>query len=157
MIRRAIFDRPRLRPALGSITWGNRARFLGAAAMVLDPEDPIQRIMPGPIPVDDGGPFPCGPTGIMTGGPFSRPGWCNADGSPYLVAKPLPLVVPQTSAPSVVVTPTSGPIPSPAALAAATAGPAPSWFDQSMIDGVPNKYLVLGGVGLWVLFAGGKK
>jgi hypothetical protein len=69
-------------------------------------------------------------------------------------ANTLPAQVP-VGQPTVIVTPTSGPIPSPQSVAAAAA-PA-SWFDQQMIPGVKNSYLVLGGLGLLVLFGGRKK
>jgi hypothetical protein len=54
----------------------------------------------------------------------------------------------------VVVSPTSGAIPPPQTVAAATQPV--SWLDRQLISGVPNKYLLLGGLGA-ALFFGGKK
>jgi hypothetical protein len=56
----------------------------------------------------------------------------------------------------VIVTPTSGPIPSPATVAAAAAAPV-SWLDQQMISGIPNSYLLLGAIGALFLFGDKKK
>lgn len=73
----------------------------------------------------------------------------------------LPAIVPEqlpaTSQPgAVVVTPTSGAIPSPATVATATPV-STSWLDQQMIAGIPNKFLILGSVAGLLLFGGHSK
>jgi hypothetical protein len=158
------------RPAnLSSIVWGSRSRVMGD--MPLDDgfnlAPRIALALPG-----------LSPGGVVTQGPMS-PGL--VDGAPPMVALPIPGLSPGgvvlqnpdvkpgtwpglmppisvTTLPlqvPIVVTPTSGPIPSPATVQAATAAPA-SWFDQSLIAGISNKYLLLGGVLAMFLF-GSKK
>lgn len=158
--RRTVSMRP-----LGSITWGTRARGLGSSLIdtgpliVSPPFDPasIRVVSMGPIPQEPRpiiAPFPGNPDtqpgawpGLITSpGPITYPG----NEPPPIVASGAPGQVP------VVVTPTSGPIPSPGTVAAGTSAP-PSWLDQSLIGGIPNKFLLLGGIGAFLLFGGKRK
>lgn len=113
--------------------------------------------------------------------PGAWPGLLNDTGGGQLFAMPLPGVLPNGVLPlptvntppvqtlpavvpvqtpaqpgAVVVTPTSGAIPAPATVATATPA-STSWLDQSMIAGIPNKFLILGGLGALFLFGGHKK
>ena len=141
----------RRRRGLSSITWGTRT--LGA----LNPLDSggvdfLQQGTVSPSPMITAQPFP--------GNPDTLPGaWPGLNPQPpAITATTLPAQIPQVNNPSasnpVVVTPTSGTIPPPAAVAAGTA-PVP-WLEQSLIGGIANKWLLLGGVGALFLF-GGKK
>ncbi|MBZ5532615.1 MAG: hypothetical protein LAO20_14375 [Acidobacteriia bacterium] len=121
-----------------------------------------------PQPISDGSPmtpaFQGGPVLVAAPTPFQNPdtlpgAWpgLNPATQPGVFTT-LPAQVPSTQASTkpLVVTPTSGTIPSPATVAAAAA-PASSWFDQQMIPGVKNSYLVLGGIAALLLFGGKKK
>jgi hypothetical protein len=134
----------RRRRHMGSITWGNR--YLGA----LNPLDSgsgfdvvMQQNSVTPVP------FP--------GNPDTLPGaWPGLNTQPpAITATTLPAQVPQTNPSAgnpVVVTPTSGTIPPPATVAAGTA-PVP-WLEQSLIGGIQNKWLLLGGLGAFLAFGG---
>jgi hypothetical protein len=147
----------RMRPAplagLSSITWGTRARALGSVLdlqpAIVSPMFKPLTITMGPIPQEPPPPvFPGNPDtqpGVWTGlGPITFPGEVPP---PVLPANGSPGTVP------VVTTPTSGPIPAPGTVAAGTTAPA-SWLDQSLIGGIPNKYLLLGGLGAFLFFGG---
>jgi len=145
----------RRRRGMSSITWGTRSLgrlgFVTAAGATADFNTAqintggsgSVSIQPFPNPDTLPGAWPG-----LTLGPISQeppPPIFNTT----IQANGLPGQVP------VVVTPTSGPIPAPGTVAAATAAPA-SWFDQSLIAGIANKWLLLGGIGALFLF-GGKK
>jgi len=152
---------------LSSITWGTRARGLGTmldTSMFVDTRPPIVSPLNsateivGPFPIPTNEPPPIVP---FPGNPDTRPGaWPGLTFTNPLVYpgnEPPPIVVPASGAPGqvpVVTTPTSGPIPPPATVAAGTA--ATSWLDQSLIGGIANKWLLLGGIGAFV-FLGGKR
>lgn len=147
----------RRRHCLGSITWGTRTRALGT---VLDLQPAIVSPMNTPASLVMGT-ISQEPSPQITPfvNPDTRPGaWPGLTLNP---PAPEPAPQPQvfTGTPGqvpVVVTPTSGPIPSPGTVAAATSAPA-SWLDQSLIAGIPNKFLLLGGLGAFLLFGGKKK
>lgn len=144
---------------LGSITWGTRARTLGTVLdmrpPIITPMDSISIVM-GPIPQEPPPPIP------FRGNPDTQPGaWPGLTFTNPTITTPTneppPIVV--SGSPGqvpVVVTPTSGPIPSPGTVAAGTTPPT-SWLDQSLFAGIPNKYLLLGGVGAFIFFGGKKK
>lgn len=151
----------RMRPLAGlsSIVWGTR----GGMGTILDMRTPIvspvdYRIVAlGPIsqePRPQPSPFP--------GNPDTQPGaWPGLTLGPitYPGNEPPPQPTVFTGTPGqvpVVVTPTSGPIPSPGTVAAGTTAPA-SWLDQSLIGGIPNKFLLLGGLGAFLFFGGKHK
>jgi hypothetical protein len=85
--------------------------------------------------------------------PDTQPGAWPGLNPGTITATTLPAQVPVQQ--PVIVTPTSGPIPSPQTVAAATATPT-SWLDQQMIPGINNSFLLLGGIAAFV-FLGGKK
>jgi len=156
----------RTRPAplagLSSITWGTRARSLGS---VFDMRTPIVSPMFNPTTITMG-PIPQEPMPQpvpFPGNPDTQPGawpgltWTTSGPLIYPGNEPPPPVF--TGTPGqvpVVTTPTSGPIPSPGTVAAGTTAPA-SWLDQSLIGGIPNKYLLLGGIGAFLVFGGKHK
>ena len=122
---------------MGSITWGTRARGLGFVTAAGEVNDfnsaPMVALeVPGVSPGTVVQPLP---------NPDTRPGaWPGLapGGAGTIQVSTLPAQVP------VVVTPTSGTIPPPATVAAATAPV--SWLEQSLIPGIANKWLLLGGV-----------
>jgi hypothetical protein len=141
------------RRSLSSITWGNLSRlgFVTAAPDVLPPT-PVT-IQPFPSTVMPGQVSP-GLQVPLLPNPDTQPGaWPGLNPGGTVTATTLPAQVPVQQ--PVVVTPTSGPIPSPQTVAAATA-PATSWLDEQLIPGINNSYLLLGGIAAF-LFFGGKK
>ena len=166
---RNVLQMRRRQSHLSSITWGTRARGLGSVIdtgplIVSPPFDPasIRVVSMGPIPQEPApipAPFPGNPDtqpgawpGLITSpGPITYPG-----NEPPPIVPPFPATTNQGGTGTVVVTPTSGPIPSPGTVAAGTAAPA-SWLDQSLIGGIPNKFLLLGGLGAFLLFGGKRK
>lgn len=160
----------RRRPAMGSITWGNRAvRMNGLGLVVAAPEVTA----PAPIAFIPGDntvtPIVTGPFPIATGPVLSRPPIVVGGTFPIPTSPVIPLPVPQgttdTGLPGtapitqpVVVTPSSGTIPDPATVAAATTTDTTSWFEQQMITGIPNWMLVAGAGVLFMMHnSGGKK
>jgi hypothetical protein len=162
---RRVIQMRRRHTNLSSITWGTRTRALGS---VLDMRTPIVSPMLSPDTFINMGPIPQEPPPIIPfpGNPDTRPGaWPGltfVPGTNNLGPgnEPPPPVIAATTnqggTGTVVVTPTSGPIPSPGTVAAGTAAPA-SWLDQSLIGGIPNKFLLLGGIGAFFLFGGKRK
>jgi hypothetical protein len=147
----------RMRPLAGlsSIVWGTR-RGLGT---ILDMRPPIVSPMLTPVTITNMGPIPQEPPPpVFPGNPDTRPGaWVGLGPLTYPGNEPPPPVFPANGSPgTVVVTPTSGPIPPPGTVAAGTTAPA-SWLDGSMIAGIPNKFLLLGGLGAFLFFGGKHK
>lgn len=141
------------RREMGSITWGTRnlrgLRGLGVALPVGDGAFNISPFAVAPEPMIQPSP---GVVAFLQN-PDTRPGsWPGLNPAPAVVASGLPAQVP-VQTPAVVVTPTSGAIPPPQAVAAAAAAPV-SWLEQSLIGGIPNKYLLLGGIAGLFLFGG---
>jgi hypothetical protein len=166
--RRQLFSRRRRN--LSSITWGNRSLGLVTPDGTITDRNTVM-----PLPLVDGPlPIPGFQPGVVVapfpGNPDTRPGaWpgLNQNLIPVdpgyvpgfvLPNQTTPLVANGGPAqvPKVVVTPTSGTIPSPADVAAASAAPA-SWLEQSLIGGIANKWLLLGGLGAFLFFGGKKK
>lgn len=165
-----------IRRPLGSVTWGSaalRARGLGAimAAPVSDePYIPIRGGVDTPVPFEPGtippGQVPpgriCPSWGCATNGPTYPVGVFPIN---YIPVAPAPVPTsdgstPVTNPPTVVVTPTSGPIPTPAAVTAATApasNPIADFLSGSSLLGVvPNWALLLAGGALLWAFSEGK-
>ena len=136
------------RRGMGSITWGNRQLGLITRDGIVTDFNNVSV-----SPMIDGSDAPFVPL-PFPGNPDTRPGaWPglvpqNTGGT--VTANTLPAQVP------VVVTPTSGPIPAPGTVAAGTAAPA-SWLEQSLIGGIANKWLLVGGIGAFLFFGGKKK
>jgi hypothetical protein len=172
---------PMRRRPLGSITWGTRQNFLGFVTAA-DTDSGSVPLDPGSIATGvpaNGGPAiaPIAGSGpIFTSPIFSQP--------PIVIGPTLPISptptpasgapgtapvgTPTSAAPGtfttlpaqvpVVVTPSAGTIPDPATVAAATTTDTTSWFEQQMISGIPNWWLVAGAAGLYLLTRnGGKK
>ncbi len=156
MMRRRIrmVPRSRMPRGLASVVWGARSR-LGYTA----PDGTVTDF-------NTINPFPPGCGVILPGGAVTNvmcrpplPGIIDfnpqaptveANPLPAQITVPAPPPVPGPGAnPTVVVTPTSGTIPSPAQVAAATT-PAGfmAWLQQSMFLGIPNWILLAGGAAL---------
>jgi len=147
---------------MGSITWGTRSmqlRGMGFITAQGDTGDFNTAMGPAIMPQ----PFPGNPDtmpGAWPGlNPALNPSMSPANPAPGVILNP-PITSPMQAngGPAqvpVIVTPTSGPIPSPATVAAAAAAHV-SWLEQSMIGGIANKWLLLGGIAALFVF-GGKK
>jgi hypothetical protein len=168
----------RRRP-LGSITWGNRQQnFLGfvtvtdtgSGGVPLDPGSfgtgtpanggpAFSPITSGPTfqsPIFSQPPIVIGPTAsapVITpasGAPGTAPVTTPTSATP-IEASGLPAIVP------VLVNPSSGTIPDPSTVAAGTTDTT-SWFEQQMITGIPNWWLVAGAGLLYFMHnSGGKR
>lgn len=155
------------RRTMGSITWGTKSR-LGLivpapevdlpARVVISPSGFITAAgAPAQTPVVSTPIFSTPPIVIGPTLPFPTSPTSTAPGT--VTANGLPGQVPVTSggAGTVVVSPSSGVIPDPSTVAAGTTA-ATSWFEQQMIAGIPNWWLLAGAGVLFLMHnSGGKK
>jgi hypothetical protein len=163
---------------LSSITWGNRSLGLVTSDGTITDRNTVMPLplVDGPLPIpglNPGvvvAPFPGNPDtqpgawpGLNPSPAKFTPGWvsggCIMGANGQNICSPITAPVQASGGPAqvpVVVTPTSGAIPSPQTVAAATAAPV-SWLEQELIPGFANKWLLLGGIGALFLFGGKKK